>query len=369
MRYGLAMRLFLGHMTALRAWRRIRQGKLPWPRAVTCQTCAHSLGNAGDLHALVSGDKQASRREGAGGHREGAGGHRSVSREETIPLLLRTCSTHPLTGTGKLDLLVPDRSQRHRLKGIRHHLLTGTLPPGSFMMVSDGVYLPSTELLFLLLAGALTQWELIAVGHELCGNYCIDATHENGFVPFLEPVSSTDSIKEYLGKVKGRRYVRRACEAIRHVRDGSLSPRETDLATALALPATQGGYWMGDFALNAPLTFLGEDSRIVGSGLRYPDLLFSARPVICEYDSRLHHGERSSSDRDKDRADGLRAVGYSVVTFSSLHFRRRGDFLRAMRRVARYMGADIMGTENDPDVARARLSLFEWMRHPRHQPL
>ena len=70
MRYGLAMRLFLGHMTALRAWRQIRQGKLPWPRVVTCQTCAHSLGNAGDLHALVPDDKQASRREGAGGHRE-----------------------------------------------------------------------------------------------------------------------------------------------------------------------------------------------------------------------------------------------------------------------------------------------------------
>ncbi len=124
---------------------------------------------------------------------------------------------------------------------------------------------------------------------------------------------------------------------------------------------------MGDFTLNADLLFQGEDAKLTGGTNRSPDILFCGTSVICEYDSRTFHANEEELERDKDRADGLRAIGYEVVTASSLHFRSQADMMRLMKRLSRCLRTSV--ESEDPEVRAARAKLLGWVRSPNHQPM
>lgn len=347
------MRLYLGHMSALRAWRQVRQGRLPVPRRSACRSVVDPATSAVELAHC------------------GLGPLADTTPPDEATCILRGCARDPSGGPQapleQLDVLVAKRSQRHRIKGVRHHLLTGEFPEGSFFLLANGVYLPSPELLLTLLSSNLSSWELIALAYELCGSYCLDPSLEAGFASHLEPLTSVDAIKRFLMEAKGLRGSARVGEVLHHLRDGSASPHESDLAMLLGLSPKEGGYWMGDFTLNADLLFQGEDAKLTGGTNRSPDILFCGTSVICEYDSRTFHANEEELERDKDRADGLRAIGYEVVTASSLHFRSQADMMRLMKRLSRCLRTSV--ESEDPEVRAARAKLLGWVRSPNHQPM
>ena len=160
------MRLYLGHISALRAWRQIRQGRLPVPRRSACRSVVDPATSAVELAHC------------------GLGPLADTTPPDEATCILRGCARDPSGGPQapleQLDVLVAKRSQRHRIKGVRHHLLTGEFPEGSFFLLANGVYLPSPELLLTLLSSSLSSWELIALAYELCGSHCLDPSLEAG---------------------------------------------------------------------------------------------------------------------------------------------------------------------------------------------
>lgn len=348
------MKLIPSHRSALRIWRSVRLGKFPLPTPLppkAIPSLDRLISSNASLRAIA--EAQAPRAQGHG----------------ALDVLLETGRDDSLSQAQPFDVLVTDRQSRHPARSIRHHLATSPLPPESLCLLFPGVYLPTPEYLLLQLAEELSEWELLAVAYELCGSYVIDPRLEFGFMPNVDPVSSQGKLRDYCQGARGKRNIRKVRAVCSMLHDGSASPRESDLATALSYPLDQGGFWMGSFQMNVRESFAGFRGYLAGGNDLYPDILFDARPLVVEYDSRAFHGTNDKADRDKDRADGLRAAGYEVVTFTNLQFSSLDKFVQGMARVGSYMGVDVLGPGMDPEIERARCRLLTWMRNPHHQPL
>lgn len=337
------MKLFLGHWTALRLWRRLRIRGVtpPVARLGRLDGCVCRKRQLVDCGISLSPPAVSSR----------------VGCAD-----LEVALVDPTSGDVRLDLLVGDRAAISGLRNVRHHLLAGALPPGSLRMVADGIYLPSPELTYLLLAPELSGLRRIALAHELVGSYALDPASPNGFASGLTPVTSLDRLRGYLERSTCRRCAARALEDLGMVHEGSASPRETDLAMAFCLPARDGGYGLGRFEMNRELSFGGELAALVGGVRRYPDLLFPDARVVVEYDSDQWHGGGLKPSLDRDRSDGLSAAGYTVLTFTNLHFGSYESFARQMHRLAGHLGEDLAC--EDEALVFARRRLFDFLRSP-----
>lgn len=337
------VKLFLSHWTALRLWRllRIRGVTPPSSRLNRIEDCACRKRQLADCGISLSPLAVSSR----------------VGCAE-----LETALADPASGAARLDLLVGERSSISNLRNVKHHLLEGTLPPDAFRLVSDGIYLPSPELVFLLLASELSRLRRIALAYELVGSYALDRPSTNGFVSGLSPVTSLDRLRDFLARSTRRRHAARALADLELVHERSASPRETDLAMAFSLPAGDGGYGLGPFSMNPVLRFEGERAVLAGGVRRYPDILFVRDRVVVEYDSDQWHGGVMKPSVDKDRADGLSAVGYTVLTFTNLHFGSYASFSRQMLRLVGHLGEGLAG--EDEVLASARRRLFVFLRSP-----
>ncbi len=122
--------------------------------------------------------------------------------------------------------------------------------------------------------------DLIAIGYALCSGYRL--VGENGHVMTREkndkPSTSVERLGDYLdraGTMRGKTAARRA---LRHIANGSLSPRESSLATSLSLPLHLGGYALGKVEMNRSVmvqTKTRTDGRAIREARR-PDVIITA---------------------------------------------------------------------------------------------
>lgn len=348
------MKLVISHRSALRIWRAIRQGKIPQPTPVPNSSevkLDSTLSGATELRKLLA--------------------KHTDNDENSVYLrrLMVIARNHPLSGVGKIDVLVTRRKQRHKSKILRPHLISANPPSSALCILYEGIYMVMPEYLLLLLAEELSQLELLAVAYEFCGTYSVDPDLKHGFQMGLSQLTTINAIKDFAGTAIGKRNIKKIRGMIPLLHERSASPRETDLACALSYSPELGGYWMGDFQMNPREQFEGDEAFVAGGVERYPDILFCNRKVIVEYDSKDFHSEEGKASLDKDRADGLRANGYEVVTITSLHFEKFESFLRAMVRVGSYMGSDVMAAQRSKDVATTRKEMVSWFQQANHQPL
>lgn len=169
----------------------------------------------------------------------------------------------------------------------------------------DGIPVTTPERTWLDLAEMLSVDELVVAGDS-----CVRVPRPE-FEGREEPLCSLADLQRMIERHKGKRGLRKAKEAIRHIRVGADSPQETLLRLAIVragLPEPE---------LNVPI--FSDD------GLRHhePDLSYRRYRLGIEYEGE-HHGEELQIERDIARSERYSALGWTEVRISKRHMLNDG---------------------------------------------
>lgn len=214
---------------------------------------------------------------------------------------------------GKLDVLVASPNSIYKSRNFRFHCYQGVYPPGSFYKIDNRLYVSSPELLFCQMANELTIEKLLLLGYEICGSYALDFNRESGFVNNVPALTSAAEIDKYIQRLKKHsqnfRGLKKATRAVKYIKDGSASPKESRLAIILCAPRNLGGFGVKNCVLNEPVK-LSKSARIIcGQEFVKPDISIPKNKIAIEYDSDYFHNNDEQNRRDKKRIDALQHDG------------------------------------------------------------
>lgn len=234
-----------------------------------------------------------------------------------------------IPGFVPLDLVSAVRAKHQSSNRYQRHLWSWDIPSGSVSLIASGVYVFTPCLCLLqvsagirkLLKGKLDERLLVVViarlGCELCGQYSLAG--DKGSTEKRLPLAATGDVARTIAwaTANGVRGVSMLRAAFPWMLDNLRSPKETDLYLLLCLPSELGG-----FGLPLPRSNYDIDVREVKTGffahrtVCNVDFYWGQARLVVEYDSWEHHagaGEKKVA-ADRQRADALRGLGYTVVT-------------------------------------------------------
>ena len=230
------------------------------------------------------------------------------------------------------------------------HSRTAALPSSSLVRIGSGYAAASPELAFVQMAKQLSFTRLVMLGFELCGTYSSFGQEETSYqaIP-LTNVARISGFIEKSASFQGKQAVQRA---IRHVIDGSASPRETQLAMMLSLSYRHGGY-----GFPAPkLNYAVDLPKHLGARRRYVlDLYWPELKLDIEYDSNAFHAHEEKLLLDSRRRAALEAMGITSVNVASEQIRNSGAFNELAKQLAALANHRLR--YKDPDFTRAHLQL------------
>lgn len=219
-----------------------------------------------------------------------------------------------------VHVLVPDPSDRIRIKNAIPHVRTSPLPPGSLvrLLPNEDLFATSPELTFLQMATVLDTPKLAQLGCELCSSYYFPPDEPGTFANRQLSLTSTEALEAFLGRCGNSSQVRRAQRAVRCTIDAAHSPMETVLALLLTLPMRYGGYGLPKPSMNYPVET--QNSRDGGRTTRFVDLCWPESKVAVEYYGREYHGREEDETRDTFRQNDLVAEGWTLFVITKEHF-------------------------------------------------
>ncbi|MEG2369382.1 MAG: hypothetical protein RSB16_06130 [Raoultibacter sp.] len=243
-----------------------------------------------------------------------------------------------------LHLMVPDAASRGQSKQVICHTWNKARVAGSFVCVSDGLYVSSPEACFLQVARQLSIVDLVAVGLELCGAYALCESEVRGFRE-RSPLTTVGSLRKYLSKVAGGYGVVNAEKALKYIADASASPMETMLVMLLCLPCALGGYGL-------ELPVLNHRIKVSASGMGRRrsyccDLFWPRAKLAVEYDSDMFHTDSRRIANDSHRRVELLRLGISVVSITRRQVFDARAFDDAAHAVAKNLGKRLRSIRTD----------------------
>ena len=208
-----------------------------------------------------------------------------------------------------IHVFVDRAEKRRRAPEVKTHVLGAVPPIGSFIRLSERVYLSSPEFCFLQMASVLDFIELIRFGYELCATYRLDEHLDAGFRQFV-PLTDTRKLSAYLSRAGHMKGVKAATRALSYILESARSPRETALAMLLTLHTRYGGWQLPKPVLNHRV-YVGGD--VEGYLHRYIDLYWPQWRIGLEYDSDAFHVGAERITRDSVREKVLRSNGIRML--------------------------------------------------------
>lgn len=116
----------------------------------------------------------------------------------------------------------------------------------------------------------------------------------------------------------GMRGARRSCRLLRHVQDGSASPRESELEIALSRPRSKAGYGCVHATLNDRVPY-GELARqLTGRSFAKIDLHYRKAHYGLEFSGHLPHQWRVPEDISRQNALACMGEDTDFVTYRQL---------------------------------------------------
>lgn len=251
-------------------------------------------------------------------------------------------------------LLVSSRSEKRSSSLAKTHVSTYPFEEGSFIRVASGLYVPSPELCFVQVSCQELLLEAIREGHAFCGTFALDESSDTGLRERM-PLATVDSIGHYARTHSRLPGSAKALRALSKVKEGSASPRESDLAMRLTLPNNLGGFGLDGASLNCRIK---PSKRAAGYSDReyyIGDLCWLDEKVVVEYDSNLHLTPVQLA-RDAQKRAALEEDGFRVVTVTKLQLDSTMEMERVAKRVARCLGRRLR--IQIPDFAKRQEKLF-----------
>ena len=242
---------------------------------------------------------------------------------------------------------------------VLHHTWTALLPSRTFVRLTTNAYASTPELAFVQATKSLTLVDAIRLGFELCGTYSLDPTSPGGFRQ-RPPLTTPRRMNACLEQMAGAHGVKKARRAVRYLLPHSASPAETNLAMALTLPYTLGGYGLGGAELNGIVGASPRGRAVSGKDHLRCDLLWRDKLVGAEYDSDREHTGSERIARDSHRRNSLMHLGITSVTFTRMQFNSLDECDRTARTLAKYLGKRIQ--PRCPDFRRCQIDLRRCLR-------
>lgn len=236
-----------------------------------------------------------------------------------------------------IHLLVPSGDARKRCAWATCHVLTRSLPEGSFVKISQDVLVSSPELACVSVANAMRFPFFVELLYELCGNYRLSNEREGGCIE-MPPATSISELVRYATRVQGVRGANLLMRALRYVCDNSLSPMETDITATMLFDPRMGGFGLAKPRLNPRFEVSGKDRRALPQSAYLPDLYWAEANVSVEYDSDKHHRGSQKISEDAIRRNGIEHLGTRVITLTWEQARNYYEFERVALLVARALG-------------------------------
>ncbi len=192
------------------------------------------------------------------------------------------------------------------------HMCTSMLPRNSLYLFEDCCLIATPELAFVQMATLLPFVKLIELGYELCGTYWRDRI--DGLCRYqTEPITSVKQLGAFAERNPSLPGSRKVQRAMRYITDNSASPRETKLATVLALPTRRGGYGLAGFRMNYEITATRAARAIANRGSFRCDICWPDEHIDLEYQSREMHSGEISRISDSRRANALSSMSWQVT--------------------------------------------------------
>lgn len=227
-------------------------------------------------------------------------------------------------GESAVDCLVSTGGARRPSSLMRPHLLTASLPEGSLMEVSRGLYATSPEITFLQYAQTHTLEESLALAYELCGGFSLSeqpmrhgssggpSSREPGYLE-SEPATCKRVLERALSGSPGMHGVKAARVAARYALDGARSPAEAIIAGQYHTPQERGGFGIVPIELNRRVDFTSDAQAASGMPYAVCDAYIDIARATMEYNGG-DHDSPGARIHDERRAAGLAVMG--IVTFS-----------------------------------------------------
>ena len=227
-----------------------------------------------------------------------------------------------------IHLLIPDKCQTRSCSKLRTHLAPARLPEGSFYQIGRRLFVCSPELTLMQLARFMSPVQLIEATSEMLSDYYFNP-QTGGLEKRRCRITSAKQIKEYArhsacgGWLKTDNAVDLAFPSAR-------SPMEIKAAMAMALKRPLGAYAFPPLVLNYPIPLDGRRNLVEQDDF-YVDIAFPDYVVGVEYFGIDYHAD---SARDRRRINGLRALGWEILTLEKSQLYNRIAFHTFMRQLA-----------------------------------
>ena len=177
---------------------------------------------------------------------------------------------------------------------------------------NESILLSSPSLAFIQEASLRSFVDTLVLGFELCGTYQ-QKTLATSTVYGTQPLTSVRKIRGFLERNSRLFGAQRTRAAASYLVDGSASPRETQAALLLGLPAFYGGYGLGMPSMNYEISCTPQATAISGRRTLRCDLFWPEASIAVEYQSREFHSGDLCRIRDSRRTNALQAMGIAVV--------------------------------------------------------
>lgn len=253
-----------------------------------------------------------------------------------VHLLFRNNSHHR-----KTPLRIPHRCTR--------------LPKGRpLLKISENMFVVSPAFALCELADGADELDLLLLLWEACGNYRSTLTWtENAYE--TTPATSLRSLTRFIGEnshLHGSASIKRA---LRYVRDGSASARESQIALFMGLPIRYGGFNLGLPQMNYRVNASPEARLIAGRTHFRCDLCWPERKVDVEYQSDESHEGKIMRIKDSRRTNALISMGWNVINITNSEVKSLSTLEQIAERIRKMLRKRSYPRTHELDVRRLRL--------------
>ena len=264
---------------------------------------------------------------------------------------------------GVVHLLAFHPSRRRACENQQWHLCEN-VPRDAFVAAGDGSFVSSPELCFLQMATRLDFVELVVLGMELCGFYCIDPYSEEGTGQRVEPLTTHARLEAFLNEAENINGIKKARVALRYIMDGAASPMETAVVLVLTLPYKRGGYGLPRPELNCRIDLDEDAAKLCDNNYCIADLRWPGEHhLVLEYLGVLSHEGAPKMLADRGRTLALEQMGWDVIEITKDQAMDLAAFDVIARRIAKKLGRRLNKSKCGPTEERKRLFEVLYKEH------
>lgn len=297
------------------------------------------------------------------------GGEAMPDASDTRSLYRATASASEISHAGlpmeyseenPLHLVVSSRQDVRSLKGVKTHVWSGPIVPGSFHELWGSSLVSSPEFTFLQMASHHALWENVRLGCYLCGQFSID--EKGGYAGLRTPLMTLESLADYLSALPGCYGVNQARRALPYISACAASPIEVLLATAFAMPVRYGGWGMPSIVLNQKI---GVDERmyaIANTEFYVGDICLPSVKGDVEFDSYEYHTGKYRLDHTQERRNVLEVMGVKTMSATWGQINSFTKFETFVWMVKERFG--IRQRDFTPAERRSQIELYENLANP-----